>query len=422
MINETVIEKQGYRLHMIQSNKFKTLHFVAKFIAPLSREDVTKRALLPFVIQQATENYPTSNAFRQKLDDLYGSTFSMDGSKKGEMHILTARMSVVNPSYLSANEPILEEAVRFFNEALFTPKVVAGGFDPTIVAREKQSLGQKIDSLKDNKMQLANMRLIEEMCEGEVYKTHVHGYPEDFERITPENLYHYYQQVMEREPLDIYVIGDLTDLNVEALLDQYIKRSTNQPMPKMEAAEKTVIEPKEIIEEEPIQQGKLHFGFRTHTRYSDQDYPALHVFNAIFGGFPSSKLFINVREKNSLAYYASSRFESHKGLLFVFSGIAPADFDKAKTIILEQLQAMCDGDFTEEQIAEAKLLISNQYKENLDEAYGMIEMLYNQQFNSNTRSTDFVESIEAVTKEAIVRVANRIELDTTYFLTQKGVE
>nr|WP_089853085.1 pitrilysin family protein [Halolactibacillus miurensis] len=421
-MNETVIEKQGYRLHMIQSNKFKTLHFVAKFIAPLSREDVTKRALLPFVMQQATENYPTSNAFRQKLDDLYGSTFSMDGSKKGEMHILTARMSVVNPSYLSANEPILEEAVRFFNEALFAPKVVADGFDPKIVAREKQSLGQKIDSIKDNKMQLANMRLIEEMCEGEVYKTHVHGYPEDFDHITPENLYQYYQQVMNEEPFDLYVIGDLTELNVEALCDQHIERSTNAPMPSMQATEKTVVEPKEIIEEEPIQQGKLHFGFRTHTHYSDDDYPALHVFNAIFGGFPSSKLFINVREKNSLAYYAASRFESHKGLLFVFSGIAPADFDKAKTIILEQLEAMRKGDFTDEQITEAKSLITNQYKENLDEAYGMVEMLYNQQFSSKTKTIDFVSNIEAVTKEAIVRVANRIELDTTYFLTQKGAE
>jgi predicted Zn-dependent peptidase len=419
---ETVINRQGYRLHMIQSNKFKTVHFVAKFISPLAREHVTKRALLPFVMQQATKNYPTANAFRQKLDDLYGSTFSMDGSKKGEMHVITARMSVVNPSYLSTDEPILAEAVQFFNEALFAPKVLANGFDPKIVAREKQSLGQKIDSIKDNKMQLANMRLIEEMCEGEVYKTHVHGYPEDFDAITPENLYDYYQQVINKEPLDIYVIGDLSSLNVEALFDQYIERATNEPMPNMQAEEKSVTEPKEIIEYEPIQQGKLHFGFRTHTHYSDDDYPALHVFNAIFGGFPSSKLFINVREKNSLAYYAASRFESHKGLLFVFSGIAPTDFDKAKTIILEQLEAMRDGDFTEEQIAEAKSLITNQYKENLDEAYGIVEMLYNQQFSTNKSTADFVSRINAVTKSAIERVANRIELDTTYFLTQKGAE
>ncbi|WP_369813745.1 hypothetical protein [Halolactibacillus sp. JCM 19043] len=148
MMNETVIEKQGYRLHMIQSNKFKTLHFVAKFIAPLSREDVTKRALLPFVMQQATENYPTSNAFRQKLDDLYGSTFSMDGSKKGEMHILTARMSVVNPSYLSANEPILEEAVRFFNEALFAPKVWQTVLIQKLLRVKNNHLDKKLTVLK----------------------------------------------------------------------------------------------------------------------------------------------------------------------------------------------------------------------------------------------------------------------------------
>lgn len=418
MIEEQLIEKQGYRLHMIHSNKFKTLHFVAKFIAPLNRQDVTKRALLPFVMQQATEAYANANLFRQALDDLYGSTFSMDGSKKGEMHILTARMSVVNPLYLSSNEPILEEAITFFSETLFKPKVVGDGFDPKIVAREKLALGQKIDSIKDNKMQLANMRLIEEMCEGEPYQTHVHGYPADFDAITPESLYTYYQTVIRDEPMDIYVIGDLTGLDFEQLFDKVIKRSANQPMPVISAEDKHVTSPKEIIEKEPIQQGKLHFGFRTHTRYQDNEYPALHVFNAIFGGFPSSKLFINVREKNSLAYYAASRFESHKGLLFVFSGIAPADFNKAKTIILEQLEAMKKGDFSDEQIKEAQSLIINQYKENLDEAYGMIEMLYNQQLGGTRRISDFVASIENVTKDAIIRVANRMELDTTYFLTQ----
>lgn len=421
-LQEKVIEEQGYRLHMIQSNKFKTVHVVAKFIAPLSRKDVTKRALLPFVMQQATTNYPTSNAFRQKLDDLYGSTFSMDGSKKGEMHILTARMSVVNPSYLSTSEPILEEAIQFFKEAIFNPKVIGDGFDPKIVEREKQSLGQKIESIKDNKMQLANMRLIEEMCEDEVYKTHVHGYPEDFSEITPENLYNYYQQVMTNEPLDIYVIGDLTQLDITTLFKKQFSRKANKPVPKMQATEKVVLASKEIIEKEPIQQGKLHFGFRTHTRFGDEDYPALHVFNAIFGGFPSSKLFINVREKNSLAYYASSRFESHKGLLFVFSGIAPKDFDQAKSIILAQLDAMRASDFTDEDMKEAKLLITNQYKENLDEAYGIIEMLYNQHFSDEQHTLNFVSRIESVTKEAVLRVAQRIELDTTYFLTQKGAE
>src|SRR5699024_7604611 len=160
-----------------------------------------------------------------------------------------------------------------------------------------------------------------------------------------------------------------------------------------------------VIEDQQIQQGKLHLGYRTHTKFADPDYPALQVFNAIFGGFPSSKLFINVREKNSLAYYASSKFESHKGILFVFSGIAPSDFDQAKSIILEQMEAMKKGDFTEEQISEAKRLIINQYKQTLDDPFGMIEIIYNQQMANTQRTVDeLIDLINQVDAEAIIKV------------------
>src|SRR5699024_8437508 len=154
-------------------------HFTAKFRAPLSRDSITQRALLPFVLQQGTERYPTSNAFRRALDNLYGATFSMDGAKKGEQHILTARMTLANQTYLSTDENILKEALHFFSETLFKPKQVNGSFDPKIVTREKQTLKQKIAALADDKMQYANMRMIDEMCENEPYRLHVHGYPED---------------------------------------------------------------------------------------------------------------------------------------------------------------------------------------------------------------------------------------------------
>lgn len=419
-IDEKIINKPGYRLHIIQTNKFKTIHLAAKYTAPIERKDVTKRALLPFVLQQGSKTYPTSNLFRRALDDLYGASFSMESSKKGETNVMTARMTLSNPSYLSTEEPIFEKALDFFTQALFDPRVVDGGFDATILKREKQSLKQKIEGIIDNKMHYANMRMIDEMCKDEPYHIHVHGYPEDFDEITPENLYAFYQDLITKEPLDLYLLGDFSDLSIEALIGDRFNRETAVKASDFSITPVTETKKKEIIEKQDIQQGKLHFGLRTHTTYKDQDYPSLQVFNAIFGGFPSSKLFINVREKNSLAYYAASRFESLKGLLFIFSGIAPEDYEKAHDIILEQLSAMCAGDFTESQIAEAKRQLINEYKETLDDAYGIIEVLFNQQISGQRRTVEaFVEAIDKVTHADIKRVANKITLDTTYFLTRE---
>ena len=181
------------------------------------------------------------------------------------------------------------------------------------------------------------------------------------------------------------------------------------------------VEPKEVIEKQNVQQAKLHIGYRTYVSFKDDDYFALQVFNGIFGGFPNSKLFINVREKNSLAYYAASRMESHKGLLFVFSGIAPEDFEKARDIIREQLVAMKNGDFTEENLQETKDLIINQIKETIDNSQGMIEILYQQVVGEKEMTLgELLNGINAVTKEQVMKVADKIEEDTVYLLTNEG--
>jgi len=421
-LNVRTVEKQGYTLHIVDHKKFKTIHFTAKFRSVLSRDTITKRALLPFVLQQGTAQYPTANEFRRALDNLYGATFSIDGTKKGEQHILTARMTLANQTYLSTDENILKRGLSFFSDTLFKPKQVDNQFDPKIVTKEKQTLKQKIASIADDKLHYANIRLVDEMCKDEPYQIHIHGYPEDIESITAENLAKYYQEILSDDTLDLYVMGDFESVDVEQLVGNLFDRQENNHQKEQIITEdRDVQEAKQIIEEQSIQQGKLHLGYRTHIRYQDPDYPALQVFNGIFGGFPSSKLFVNVREKNSLAYYASSQFESHKGLLFIYSGIAPADFEKAKTIILDQVKAMQVGDFSDEQIDEAKRQIINQYKETLDDPFGMIEVIYNQRVGQSTRSVaEFIEAIDQVTKESIIQVANKLELDTIYFLTATG--
>lgn len=422
---EVLVAKQGYRLHILPSKKYKTISIVAKFKAPLKREGITERALLPHVLQKATNNHPDVRSLQGAFENLYGTALSSDGSKKGENHVISFRMEVVNEAYLNDQEPILEEAFKLFHEVLFDPKLEDMGFDASIVKREKQTLEQKITSIKDDKMSYANLRLMDNMCAGEPYALHVHGYLEDMSAITPQSLYNYYQSMIKNDLLDVYIIGDLDQEFSEKLTEKYFVRdeSSNEDNDQLSVS-KQIDEVKEIVEREEVNQGKLHIGYRTYTKFGDDDYYALQIFNGIFGGFPSSKLFMNVREKHSLAYYAASRFESHKGLLLVFSGVDPKDYDQAKSIILEQMEAMKKGEFTEEQVNETKELVINQLQETMDNANGLIEVLYHQMISgSEMPANELMENIRKVTKKDVVQMANKIDLDTIYFLTsQEGGE
>lgn len=228
------------------------------------------------------------------------------------------------------------------------------------------------------------------MCAGEPYSIHAQGYEKDLSSLSNQELFTYYETIRDEEVMDIYVSGDFEAEQMLQLLTGQFKRTLKkkESTPSNQEASKRSTDEKELIEEDQIQQAKLNIGYRTNILYRDEKYPALQVFNGMFGGFPSSKLFINVREKNSLAYYAVSRVESHKGLLFVMSGIAPEDYEKALAIIREQKEAMQNGDFTEEELEETKLLIINQLKETLDHAQGMIEFMYQQEVGQKEMPVD----------------------------------
>ncbi len=424
VISEETVHFNGYNLHLLPSTKYKTINIVAKFRAPLMRDAITKRALLPYILKQGTRNYPDSTSIQAKLDDLYGASLSIDGAKKGNNHIISVRMELANQKFIPGESSNLDEALALLTEVMFKPNTEGNAFNGEIFRRETETLKQKMSAIMDDKMSYANMRLIDEMCKDEDYALHIHGYPEDLPTITPENLYAYYRKLVQEDDLDIYVLGDFDKETMKRKIGETIKRDSREPVHNTLSGDKISYrktEPKEVIEKQAVQQAKLHIGFRTHCTFQDDGYFALQVFNGIFGGFPSSKLFINVREKHSLAYYAASRFESHKGLLLVFSGIAPDDYTKAKEIIELQMTAMKKGDFTENDLEETKELIVNQLLTAMDHPQGIIELLYQQVLGGKKITPDqLIQGIKQVTKEEVVQIAGNIEEDTVYLLTGTG--
>lgn len=421
--SEIIKKKSGYKLHFVRTTKYKTNTIVLKMKAPLIKETVTHRALLPYVLQSNTSKYPTTPLLRAYLDDLYGAGFYVDVAKKGEHHIISFTVDMVNEKFLSDSTPLLEKAFSLLSEVLFHPKTNGDAFESATVDNEKRALKQRIQSIYDDKMRYASTRLVEEMCANERYALEASGNLEDLEMVTAASLYEYYQKVLSEDEIDLYVIGDVSEEEVERLENQYISLSEREPIVLPRQAGKKIDEEKEVIEPLDVKQGKLNIGYRTNILYGDAEYFALQLFNGLFGGFSHSKLFINVREKVSLAYYASSRLESHKGLLIVMSGIENKNYKQALDIIKEQFAAMKQGDFTEEELQQTKAVVKNQLLETIDVARGLVEILYhNVIVNMAITLDEWLEKTEAITKDEVVAVADQIQLDTIYFLTGTEVQ
>lgn len=419
-INEHLTQVNGLSLHTVSTKKFKTNTIILKLLAPLNEQDVTYRALLPYVLQRGTKSFPTSTSLRQHLDKLYGATLHVDLAKKGENHIISFRMEIANEKFLSDSTPLLEKGIKLLSEIILEPVVDGEAFKKDIVTQEKRTLKQRIQSVYDDKMRYSNLRLVQEMCKDEPYALHVNGEINDIDGISSKSLYDYYQKAISSDKIDLYVVGDVNQQELEGYVKQYFSfKNTNQPV--SAASSKKEIKENEVIEEQDVKQGKLNIGYRTNSTYRDDDYYALQVFNGIFGGFSHSKLFINVREKASLAYYAASRVESHKGLLMVMSGIEVQNYEQAVTIIREQMNAIKKGDFTDQEFAQTKAVIRNQLLETVDTPYGLVEIVYHNVIAQKNRSfDDYLQGIEDASKEDVVKVADNVELDTIYFLKGMG--
>ncbi|MEK3800334.1 pitrilysin family protein [Peribacillus sp. FSL H8-0477] len=414
---DNVKSMQGYTLHTIQTTQYKTNTLVLKMKAPLSEKSVTQRSLLPYVLQASTKNYPTTPQLRSYLDELYGASFYVDVGKKGEYDVISFTMEIANEKFLSDPAPLLEKGFALLADILLKPNSTDTAFDELSFTNEKRSLKQRIQSLFDDKMRFASTRLIEEMCQGEPYSLETLGNNKDLEAITAESLYSYYKQAIAEDEIDLYVIGDVEQTQVEQFADRYLQLEPRQPV-QMRSIQKDVVEAKEVLEKDDVKQGKLNIGYRTQIVYGDPDYYALQVFNGIFGGFSHSKLFINVREKASLAYYAASRLESHKGLLIVMSGIETANYRQAVQIISEQMKAMKNGEFSEQELEQTKAVIRNQILETIDSPRGLVEILYHNVIAKiDIPLEKWLQATEKITKSEIVEAGKKIELDTVYFLT-----
>ncbi|MGZ9584573.1 EF-P 5-aminopentanol modification-associated protein YfmF [Paenibacillus marinisediminis] len=411
----------GIRLHVKPTTRFKTFAISVYIGIPLQEETVTPIGLTPFVLRRGTSSLPETIQFRERLDELYGAGFGFDVYKRGDYQIIQFRMDIINDAFVPTSDSLLEQGIRFIGNAVTDPALAEGHFLNKYVKEEKETVRKRLEAIVNDKIRYAQERCIEEMCANEPYRLHPLGDRTELASIEAEELYEKYKWWLQNACIDVYVIGDTTLEQIEGYVKKHfqVDRQAEVKYARSLAIPGTG-EPKRVTDQLDVTQGKLNMGLRSTITYHDTAYPAALLYNGILGGYPHSKLFINVREKNSLAYYASSRLDGHKGICTIQSGVEFDLIEKASKIIEEQLEALRQGKIEALELSQTKAMIMNQLREIDDSAFEMIGFDFNRVLSGKERTTaSLIEELSAVSPDQIQVAANTFHLDTIYVLRNR---
>ena len=413
--------KQGIKLHTINNNKFKT-NLIAVFLTTeLNRENVTKNALISSVLRRGSKNMPSQEEISKQMESMYGADFDCGLDKTGDNQVLKFYIEVINDNFLpQKGEDMLKTAIQKLLEIVFNPYIEKDSFKQQYIEQEKNNIKQKIEGKIDNKAKYALDRCIEEMYPDSPFGLYKFGYIEDLERVNGKDLYSYYKELINSCKIDIFVSGNIKE-ETEKIVEEnenIQKLQERNPKYKIPTIEKKENKEKEniVTESMEVTQGKLVLGLDVDIDKEERRYDAL-IYNSILGGTANSKMFQNVREKAHLAYVASSSYLRYKNNIFVNCGIEIANYEKALELIKEQIEDMKKGEFTQEDIENAKKGIIATIKTIDDEQDTEINYYFGQELTQSKVSLEeYRNKINNVGKEEIIAIANKVRVNTVYFL------
>lgn len=418
MREEVVKVCNNVYVHKLSEDKFKTSSLVGFFISKLDRATVTINTLVPEVLMRGTKNYNTMKEINDKLDNLYGATFEAGCDKVGDRQMMQFNLTTIDDKYAINGEPIINEAIKLLLDVIYNPLTDGDALHSEYVKQEKENLKELIKARINDKSSYATSKTIEKMFEDEAYGIYKYGEIKDLSKINAKNLYAQYKWLLKNSQVHFYICSTADiDMSLFDICKQYENKEN------INVEDSTIITLKEnvnkIIEKQDVTQGKLVLGYRVDIN-EKEDLDKLQVYNAILGGSSNSKMFQNVREKESLAYTARSNYIKYKKAILVSAGIEIKNYEKALGIIKEQVEDMKKGNFTDEDIKDAKIFIQNIMRSYPDSQDAMIALSLTQTLmNTNDTIEEKIEKIEKVTREDILYVANKVTLDTEYFLTAK---
>ena len=418
---KTIEIKQGIKLHLIKTNKFKT-NLISVFLTThLNKNTVTKNALIPAILRRGSMSLQSQSEIGKALEEMYGASFDCGIDKIGDNQVIKFYLESINNVYLPENEDNLERALKLILDIVFNPLTEDNSFKKEYVESEKNNLKQIIEGRKDAKAQYALERCVEEIYGEEPYSLYKYGKVEDLNNINETNLFDHYKRLIQEAKIDIYISGEVDEKILEKILqnDNMKKledRTPNYIVNNIDIRKKQEKNEKQVEEKMDITQGKVVIGLDILKENTDDKYIAL-LYNAILGGTPNSKMFQNVREKNSLAYTASSSYLRQKANIFIRCGIEIENYEKAVKLIKEQIEDMKKGDFTEEDISQAKVNIISTIRMLPEEQDTELVYYFSQELSGyEMEYEEYIDKINSVSMKDIVDLANRIQVNTIYFL------
>ena len=421
---EKLAEKNGISFYRIASDKFKTTRVDLFFIDKLQEDRASGNALLPSLMKKGWKDFPTVKELERKLESLYGADVDAGVNKKGEMQILSFHMSHIADKYTLGGEKLFEACSDLLMGMLTRPLIENGGFKKDLFSKERDNQINYIRSRVNDKMRFSLDRCMEEMCQGEPFEVSDDGSEEGILLLTPEITYGFYKEMLSTYPAYAYISGNVDDASVQRFIDGFsvLDRKTIKPL-HIPSVKKIVPSIRRVDEPMDVNQGKLCLGFRTGVEPSSPDYFPLVVYNGILGGDLNSKLFQNVREKESLAYYAQSMLERYKGLMIIMSGIEAENLEKAEAIILKQVEDMRTGNIEERELKASLNALETGIKAMQDSQGAIVDFFLSQHISKSGDDFESThEKFQKVTVEDVVRAGQNVTLDTVYFLHPDGTQ
>jgi predicted Zn-dependent peptidase len=407
---------------LIKTNKFKTVAIEIVFLGEFTKANATKRSLLSRVMMASTAKYPTKKALTNRLFELYDATVSFYSHPSYRTNVSIFTMEMVNEKYLPDHAALTDEAVDFLKEVLFHPNAENGAWNEKDFNEQKRLLRESIANIYNHKSRYATMKMIETMCENEITRVNPQGCLEDLEPITPQDLYLTYLDLIKHENISIYVVGDFEE---EAMIKSLSRLGDfpNNPKPDFSVQAEDIIPGaiKEKHEIQAINQSKLVMGFRSQiNNFHPLHIPAL-VFNMMFGGTFSSDLVQVIREQNSLCYSIYSNLAPENKIMTINAGIDGENYQKVKSLIMDQLKRYQNGDLDMKNFSISKDLLLSYLSETEDGQESLLDYaIRNYVLSRDLTVSEVIRRISEVTIEQVSEVAKTLSLDTIFLLTNEA--
>ena len=411
---------KGVNLNIIPSKQFNTTRIFISFIKNIeSKKELAERALLANYLEMCSQNYPTQIDIARKLSQMYGASFGSSVDRRGNYQLINFSIDYIEGKYLVGNEDLLLEVIEFLKEIIFNPLKVGENknFDEETFTRQKNNTITYLKSIKEDKQAYATAKLRKLYFDNEIQQVPSFGESEDVEKLTISDLMDAYQKMLNTDRVEIMISGDVNTDEVVNKFSVLPFKARNISRVSMSYTQEIKQEIVTQIDEEPLSQSKFDMAFRLPVVYrGDLHYAAL-VFNSLFGGSALSLLFTVVREKMSMAYYANSNFDPFRQLLVVQTGISYANKDKVQELILEQLERLKKGDFEDELLEQNKNNLISSYISRLDSQTSALLRAQSAALTGiNVTIEEWLDNLQSVTKDDVMKVAKMVELQATYML------